>query len=134
MRGTVSAIGFAMLTAGLLSALGFLIASSVTGPRSEARAHAPDPFLGLEEAIAASGTHPDWEIHRAPELPGPYRVVGPALPIGADPARWNTLVFRGVTVELQGREEFCQMAIYLETPDGEITGAVLKRPPLDEAE
>jgi hypothetical protein len=94
----------------------------------------PDvPFTDLETAIAREGFSPEWVVHRRPDIPGPYRVVGLTFTIGNDPSNqavvWHTdATGRSVApIELRGNTEFNQMAVHLETADGQITGVVLKR-------
>ena len=145
MNGTCSTIGVSLLVTALLSGLGVVFAQHMVGPLPQ-EASSPDPinddiaainstgpFADLETAIAAKGWSADWKIYLRPDLPGPYRLVGPTISIGSGAINHAVVIHRNadgqdvVPIELIGHPDFAQMAMHLETLDGRITGAVLKR-------
>jgi hypothetical protein len=98
----------------------------------------PLPFVELEEVIAREGWDPRWEIHVRPDKPGPYRRVGGSISIAANPLYWSKTSYRTdngqliAPLELRGTTDYEQLTIHLETADGQITGAILKRDPTDD--
>jgi hypothetical protein len=134
MKGWVF-VGCSLLGAVVFASACAELVSHIAGPRPQLRpTSAPRPFTSLEAAIAAEGWHPAWVVDRQPNLPGPFRVVGLTFTIGDDPI-YQEVVWhrdavgnRAAPIELRGRSGFYQMAVHLETTDGRITGAVLKRP------
>lgn len=133
MKGICQVIGCSLLGAAMLSGLGVLLAHQMVPRPAEPASHPPAPFTDLESAIARKGFSPDWKVHRRPDLPGPYRLVGLTFSIGTNPDESVVVSHPDATgrpvapIELRGHPDFAQMAIHLEPPDGRITGAVLKR-------
>lgn len=127
-------VGGALLGTTLLVGAGLLVARSIVGPRY-VHPTAAVPFTDLETAIAARGWHPKWVVHQQPSLPGPYRVLIGTSTIPNDPTYKTVFVHRDkegnevAPIELRGHADFIQMAVHLETADGQITGTVLRRPP-----
>ena len=132
---------WAALLLAALSAAGLAALLVYRGPWS--RPPRPDPppapFAELEEVIAREGWD-RWEVHVPPDLPGPYRRLLGTFSIGANPEARATAAVRDragrvvAPVELRGRPDFAQMAVHLETPDGRVTSAVLRRVPQAQAQ
>ena len=136
MKGTIPIIGCSLLVTPLLTVLGFLLIHHWTHPRPEESPPpppSPAPFTDLETAIAARGWSPHWKVHQPPDIPGPYRLLPGTVTVGTSPLYHATISHPDATgkpvapIELRGNPEFAQMAIHLETADGRITGAILKR-------
>jgi len=133
VRGAWPIVGYSLLAAVLPSGLFVLLANHIVPRRETPDPPTSVPFTDLASAIARGGFSPDWKMHRQPELPGPYRLIGLTCTLGAN--RDEATVVSHIDpagrpvapIELRGHPDFAQMAVHLETPDGRVTGAVLRR-------
>jgi|GEM_PF-5240880 len=85
------------------------------------------PFTDLNTALAA---WPGWQLHTPPPHPGPYRPL-PGESVSASGGMVCRVWDHGAVVEelrLEINPAFDQMVVYLETPGGRRTMAVLKHP------
>ena len=89
----------------------------------------PPPFTSLEVALE---TKLGWTLHIPPQHPGPYRLIPGGMMAGEPPTKTTSYVNGedGEVLEeirIDPNKELDQSIVWLETPTGRRTMAVLKR-------